>query len=121
MLHKTLGEPALVLRTNAGYAFNQSLPSWYDYVAHDDLLEGNFQTRFLTLEVDFLAVLQVFFSYHCSPRTSWHIPWALSIFCEEIKDEVSLRSTQVLVRPPEKQRYRLPLEAQTVYGGGRNH
>jgi hypothetical protein len=39
------------------------------YGAHDDLLEGNADLRVLTLEVDFLAALQGFFSYLFLPRT----------------------------------------------------
>ena len=47
---------------------------WYGN--HDDLPRGNWVMRFLTLEVDFLVVLQGFFPYLFLPFTSLRIPWA---------------------------------------------
>jgi hypothetical protein len=46
---------------------------WYG--AHDDLQEEIFETRFLLLEVEFLAALQGFFSHPILPCTSLRIPW----------------------------------------------
>jgi hypothetical protein len=46
---------------------------WYG--SHDDLLEGNAETRFLTLEVDFSPVLQGSFPYLFVAFTSLRIPW----------------------------------------------
>jgi predicted ATPase/two-component SAPR family response regulator len=38
-LRKTLGNPALVLRTHAGYEFNRALPYWYDVERFESLID----------------------------------------------------------------------------------